>query len=428
MNHFTPLKTYQGLSTDELRKYIDGRDVYIWGCGHLGRIIKRFFDKNGLVVKSFCDNDHRMHKQQIDKLQVIDPKDVISEAQRDRAFIIVASARYRRQIETECYSDGLQITRDFISYILIPRPEAAINISGRCNIKCPSCPHGNMKQLRNEGFMTASVYKKVLDKLLGELPDLVSIELSTWGEPLMNPDLAEIIQMTEVTTPCTVSTNLLISNCLEGVIKAAPSQMIISTSGFGRSYETHHAGASWQIFRDHIYYLKDLIQKINPKTQFIILYHLYKNNQNKDLQKFRDLCSRLGFKLITTWGYLNPYDKLLDYCEEREIGKQARAVLDHLSWNLPRTLDLSKAEADKPCLCQRIFPIINWDLSVSLCHTYYNPVIASNYLEFSIDELIGIRHDQPQCRICQKHGLHRLDLEILLNKYSADQIILRGDE
>jgi len=427
MNAFTPLKSYQGLSIDELRIIMDGRDVYIWGYGHLGRLIKRYFDKNGLVIKSFCDKDHRMHNQQIDKAQVLDPKDVIHEVQRMRAFIIIASARYRLEIEKECYEAGLQTTRDFISYIRIPRPEAAINISGKCNIKCPSCPQGNMKKLRAEGLMAVSVYKQVLDKLLRELPALAGIELSTWGEPLMNPDLAEIIQMTEVTTPCTVSTNLLISNHLEGVIKSAPSQMIISTSGFEKSYEIHHAGASWQIFRDHIYYLKELIQKINPKTQFIIVYHLYRNNQNEDLRRFRDLCARLDFKLLTTWAYLNPYDKLLDLCEKREIGKQARTVLDHLSWNLPHTLDLCKAEAANPCLCQRIFPIVNWDLSVSLCHTYYDPVIAGNYLELSIDELISIRHAQPQCRICQKHGLHRLDLVVLFNKYSTDQIILKGD-
>lgn len=42
MDSFTPLKTYQGLSINELKILINSRDIYIWGCGHLKVNFPRF--------------------------------------------------------------------------------------------------------------------------------------------------------------------------------------------------------------------------------------------------------------------------------------------------------------------------------------------------------------------------------------------------
>lgn len=422
MSHFTPLKTYKGLSINELITLIDGRDLYIWGCGYLGQILKRYFDKNGLEIKSFCDSDHKLHMSYVDNVKVINPKDIFNKVKLRQAYIIIASSRYKNEIEKVCFDAGLQTKDNFLSYIHISRPEVAIDIAGKCNLKCPSCPQGNMENIRPEGCMSAPTYKQVLSKLLRELPSTINIELSTWGEPFMNSELAQIIQMTEESIPCAISTNLQVPDQLENVIKAQPSQITISASGFGKSYEVNHAGGSWRAFLDNIHYLKELIDKHNPKTQFNVLYHLYRYNQGDDLDKFRNLCRKLDLKLITTWAYLNPYDKFLDYCEERDIGIPAKKVLDNLTWDLNCVLELSKAEANKPCLCQRIFPIINCDLSVSLCHIFYNPIIAHNFLDMPLKEIIELRHKQFHCEKCQNYGLHRLDIEVLLRKYSPQNI------
>lgn len=424
MSFFTPLKTYQGLSIVELKTLINGRDIYIWGSGHLGRIIKRYLDKNGLTVKSFCDSNPKLNMTFIDNVRVVNPRDILDAVRLKQAFIIIASVQHKDEIEKDCINAKLIKKEDYLSHVHISRPEVAIDVAGRCNLRCPSCPRGNTKNLRSEGYMTASVYKQVLSKLLSEMPLVMNIELATWGEPFMNPDLAEIVEMTEQSVPCTVATNLQFSDKLEDVVKAQPSQMIISTSGYGNSYEINHAGASWQTFFDNIHKLKELIDKYDPKTQFTVLYHLYRHNQQEDLDNLRSLCSKLGLNCVTTWAYLNPYDKILDHCEGRDIGLQAEKVFDILPWRLNCALELAKMDGHKPCLCQRIFPIINWDLSVSLCHTYYGPAIADSFLDISLSELIKLRHNQSQCEICQKHGLHRLDVEVLLKRYSTKNILI----
>ena len=429
MKDFTPLRLNQkGLSISELKTLINGRDVYIWGCGHLGRIIKRSLEKNGLPVMAFCDSDPKQVSNDVGGDEVLNPEVVLEYARSNRAFIIIASAQYRDEIEKRCLDADLIKKETFISHIHISRPEVAIDIAGMCNLKCASCPRGNLDSLRPEGYMPAAVYEMLLDKLLREMPFLMNIDLSTWGEPFMNPDIAEIIRLTEKFVSCTVSTNLQLPDNLSDAIMAQPSQLIISAGGYGKSYENNHQGASWNSFVENIYLVKKCIDKYKPKTRFTVLYHLYRDNNEDDLACMRKLCTGAGIKLVTTFGYINPYDKILDFCNGLNIGDNADNVVNQLQWDFKRCLELAKCSAARPCLCQRIFPIINWDLSVALCHTYYNPVIVENYLELPLNEIINIRLNQSQCRFCQNYGLHRLDIEMLLKEHPSGEILKQDTE
>ncbi|MCE5335748.1 MAG: hypothetical protein LLG06_14290 [Desulfobacteraceae bacterium] len=335
---------------------------------------------------------------------------------------LIASARHREAMESECIGTGLTTTEEYLSYLRISRPEASIDVSGTCSARCPSCPRGNTRNMRRNGCMSADVYGRVLGKLLDEMPHLMNIEFSAWSEPFLNPELAHIVRMTEERVPCTIHTNLQHAKFLEGVIEAQPSQLVISAGGYEKSYEENHPGAFWQAFLANTELLRNLLRRHRPKTQCTLLYHVYRDNGRRDLDAMCSLAAGLGFQIYATWAYLNPYDKILDLCEGREIGGAAAKVLEKLPWSLEKSLGLSRSEARKPCLCQRIFPIINSDLSVSLCHTYYNPVIAGNFLEIPLSDLVKIRHDQEQCRRCQAYGLHRLDLEVLLRKYPASMM------
>ncbi len=117
MSSFTPLKTYQGLSINELKTLINGRDIYIWGCGHLGRIIKRCFDKNGLAVRSFCDSNPKLNNNHIDNAEVVNPKHTLNAVKLKQAFIIIASAQFKDEIEKHCLDAGLVKKEDYLSYI-----------------------------------------------------------------------------------------------------------------------------------------------------------------------------------------------------------------------------------------------------------------------------------------------------------------------
>ena len=46
-----------------------------------------------------------------------------------------------------------------------------IDVVGTCNLRCPSCPVGNMQEAnRATGFMDAELYEAILDKIAHESP------------------------------------------------------------------------------------------------------------------------------------------------------------------------------------------------------------------------------------------------------------------
>jgi len=422
MENFVELKTFQGLSINEIKSITGSREISIWGVGHLGHLLKSSLERAGFTIKSFCDSNPQSQGKFFNKKEILPPSSVIEKCKNGTAFIIIASSRYKDEIENECLKRGLVKKVDFVNYISIPRPEAVVDIAGGCNIKCPSCPQGNMPDLRPSGVMKASVYKLVLNKLLKELPMLSQISLYFWGEPFMNPELAEIVKMTEKSVPCSIATNLQLGENLEAVVKAGPSQIMISVSGCGARYEKNHSGASWPVLLENMKKLKSYLEKYRAGTSVSVLYHVYKDNQGRDQERMREICRELEFRFVPAWSYLNPYEKYMDYCENRDIGPEAEEVLKMLPWDLDKAIGLARRDIGRPCLCQRIFPIINWDLSVALCHVYYSPLVVDNYLETPLDKILELRHKHPYCKECQRHGLHRLDIDVLLRSHPRDEI------
>ncbi len=84
-----------------------------------------------------------------------------------------------------------------------------------------------------------------------------------------------------------------------------------------------------------------------------------------------------------------------------------------ISWKLKNYLEKAQFHKYKPCLCQRIFPVINFSGQINVCHLYDKTNIVSFSKSLNKKKLIKKRYDSSLCRKCQKFSLHRLDIDIL---------------
>jgi hypothetical protein len=408
-----PLQTIQGLSTDQLRHLIDQRDVYIWGSGVLGRSVLRSLKKSGITTKGFLDGRLSERNSVVCDLPVFYAEQV---AKDPSSFIIIATINARKQAIDLCRLHGREQSKSYLTHYQIARPVAAINVSGQCTLSCPSCPLGNMKHLGQGGIMSYSTYVKILDKVQQDVPNLVGVELQTWGEPFQNPDLPDIIRYTEPSAACTLATNLQNTAMIAPVLRAQPSYLNITVNGYNESYETNMRGASWSLFTHNLQELVRVRRSQHSMTVIRLIAYAYENKPD-EAKALRALADEAGIPVCFGHSYVNPYEHYLEYANGARLPEGIDRQIKDQGWDMDAMLAVARTDADNPCLCQRIFPIINWDSSVSLCHTYMGPVIATDYLKVSWSDLLALRHGSAQCIRCQEKGLHRLDLDVLQRKY-----------
>lgn len=396
------------LSTTDLANLINGRQLYVWGASIVGSGTCRALERCGFPPVAFIDSSSRFNGKTSLGYQVLAPNAVLSVSTlRDNAFIIIASGHYEDEISELCKAAGLLPTKDFMSARELSPLDPSVDVSGLCNLRCISCPRGNYKEQPPRGFMSVDTYKQVLDKLLTELPFMGNIQLYAWGEPLLHPELAEIIRSTvDRGVLCAISTNLNIRKNFDEVIRARPDWIKVSTSGYGSPYETTHTGGDWDLLLSNLQQLSKLRQRFHPEMYVEVNYHLYRHNLGEEYQKMSNLCTDLGFIFRPNCAYLYPLDKVMDYCEGRELGPEAQKTLDMILLGIDEGLTRAHNQANLPCAEERCFPI-SWNLNVRSCGAYFWPTVAENYLTEPLSSIIKRRMKSGICTRCKRQALHR---------------------
>ena len=411
---------------DIIRDRLSGREIYIWGAGQQGRGIAPVLVRNGFTVKGFIDSSPQLQGKVIHSSPILSPEE-ISWSSRNPPLVIIASFFFEEEIRKRCLSFGLVEARDVISYKQLKPFDYAVDISGACNLRCISCPRATRHERHPPvGFMSAVVFEKVIDKILREDPFVGNIQLYQWGEPLLNPDLPDIIRLANARgVQCAVSSNLNVSRDLAPVIEAGPAWFRVSVSGTGEMYERTHTGANWSKLLANMEQLSQLRTSLNPEMKTEIFYHLYKDNRGESMEDIRDLCTRLGFEFHPVWAYLISLDDVLEHLEGGTLTSEAEEASRMLAMDLDHGMALARQESEKECLVERCIHI-NWNLNVSHCMMFFYPqgnVAALNFLDTSLAEIQKARKSCSLCRRCRTQSLHRY-----CSVYSTEQVIVEKDK
>lgn len=295
-----------------------------------------------------------------------------------------------------------------------------IEISGGCQLRCPSCPVGNFGDAnRPKGMMKIDLFKEILEKIQKEkIVDRPIVWLYNWGEPTLHPKLPEILKLLrEFGLESWISSNLSVERDWVDIVRAEPGLFKISLSGYTQDvYEKSHKNGNINLVKSNMHKIRYLIDKYKVGTKVVVEYHMYKHNVHEE-PEIRKLCSELGFSYGAISAHYSSTESMIRLLD---VGVEtAPSEKEFLSDYLidPRELvALRKKYADKTLDCELRFNMttINFDGSVALCCGVYDyeNMLGVNFLDASHEEIESMKYKHLFCKKCYSDSMNMSPMPI----------------
>jgi len=292
-----------------------------------------------------------------------------------------------------------------------------IDIVGTCNLKCPSCARReNYTELHGapayKGLMDYELFLKVLDKIEENSPNQIHrIPLFVWGEPLMHNRIGDIIAaIRKRGWQPVVSTNGNATKHLEAAIKAQPTLFSVSLSGFEKStYNATHYKGEVETVVSTIFLAWNYIQRYSPETNFMIHYHVYKDNGGENLATLKRILLALKCDYCLSVAQVLALDDVLDVLEGGgNLANEKTNVLTKFIFS-PQDWQQMAIELDDG-KCPQIEEnrvVINADGSVGLCCNTFGDQyrLFPSYLATTDEEIFAARRASKVCGKCMASGV-----------------------
>jgi len=286
---------------------------------------------------------------------------------------------------------------------LIGRPyKMKIESTNICNTKCQLCPTGLGLRGRRKGRMQYQQYTALIDQIKHHL---FALDLSMWGDPLVAPDIYEMIRYAHDRGVWTY-----ISSNLHG-FKIEPRKQrdgsfaekddatrliesgldMLTCSLHGASQETFAIYQPGKDFGDALAKVRHLIatkKKLGSSTPAIQLNYVVTKHNEHEIEDFKQLAEELGCKPVFSTASMNV--RFLDKDKKlTPLGLAddvlAKKTKDHLDHWLPENKDYVLSAYDQlretgelrseqyngkktyNCSWPWRQSVINWDGSVAAC-------------------------------------------------------------
>lgn len=415
---------YKVFSIADATRLFDSRKLYIWGAGQKGRGFWQALHRCGFEIESFIDSSPEMQTKSFMGIGTISPGSFFSlpKASED-AFVLTASVDTKNKvIFEELLRHGFEKGVSFDNIQILSPFYPTIEVTGLCNLRCSSCIRSDKSLIEDGKHMNYEDYKKVITKLIDEIPFVYLVDLYVFGEPMLNKDLPQIIRLNNTLGLASgISTNLSDIRHLEAVLDEHPALIRISLSGFSSdTYDVTHTGGKWSTVSKHLERLATLVSERGNRTIVELYFHIYSHNKH-EISAVKEMCEKFGFRFHPCLAVLFS-DFALQYSREKTVSESAKIANDLTLIPMQSLLDDCRNQAHLNCILTRVVPVINWDLSVMPCCNYTYSQIAPNYLDISFEELINKRTHSTVCEACQLHALHRWNNQLYYANFVAEVV------
>jgi MoaA/NifB/PqqE/SkfB family radical SAM enzyme len=199
-----------------------------------------------------------------------------------------------------------------------------IESTNHCNLKCIMCPTGLGVVRRPKGYMEMDLYRAIVDEM-GPLS--VSAVLHSWGEPLMHPQLFDMVRYgKQAGLGIETSTNITLLNeeRAREVLDSGLDVLYLAFDGATKeTYERVRVNAKWDKTLHNVERLLDLKAK-SSSTLRVVMQIIAMNETRADVEAFVQRWDRAGVdqvnvKALDSWG-----DQVDAISQHRTEGPQAQ--------------------------------------------------------------------------------------------------------
>jgi radical SAM protein with 4Fe4S-binding SPASM domain len=196
-----------------------------------------------------------------------------------------------------------------------------IEPTNHCNLKCPLCPTGEGDTSVEYGLFKLGKYKKVVD---GFSKWAQTIQLFSWGEPILNKSFIEMIRYASqnphnIRSVTSVNLNAVTDEQIKGLVTTNLDKLHISIDGVTQDvYEKFRVGGNLETVITNLKKLVAAKKLYKSNTEVIWDFIVMKQNEHQ-VSEAKEMASSLGVPIniynVRTHlkeDYLNPVDKMID--------------------------------------------------------------------------------------------------------------------
>jgi radical SAM protein with 4Fe4S-binding SPASM domain len=243
----------------------------------------------------------------------------------------------------------------------------AIDPTNHCDLECPLCPTGLGDKTVDRGLMKLDQFKPIIDRM-GKW--LQSVDMYSWGEPLLNKNLVNMIRYATKTHKIRTITSVHLGNLtedqVEGLVTSGLDKLIVSVDGATQKvYEIYRVGGNIETVFNNMKRLTKAKKRHNSNLNIVWNFLVMKQNEHQ-MDMARERAKEIGVEITFSIMRTNLKEDILGKVEEN-IEKDAQWIPENPDFN-PYDLD-RKARKNPITFCKRPWmeTFVNWNGDVFPC-------------------------------------------------------------
>lgn len=241
-----------------------------------------------------------------------------------------------------------------------------IELTNYCNLRCPVCPTGIREMSRRPVAMDVGLFEHLMNEVG---PYLLTASLWAWGEPLLHPQLTEILRLAReqqvVSLLSTNGQNLNDDRVIHALISYPPTYLIVAIDGLTDETNSKlRVGARLDPILSGVRRLAEIKQEKSLNLPVLHMRYIVTKHNQHEVSHLRDFAKENEFDLLTIRTL-----SIIDSPEQahRELVPDAEEFRAYEYENGERVL-----RDDFICLRPFWFPTILADGTVVACEQDYN--------------------------------------------------------